>query len=151
MVSDLAKDLCSAVSYTHIVRRQVNELKKDIYSGIYVDILDKIHASMPIEDGLEAATNEAFDEPEISQDTKVYTLLEQYVDLDLDGYDKSIGDISYALPYVITVDKDTSRVLSIRRNWELDDPYKKKIVNFFEYTMVPRNWVLWSWFISSSW
>lgn len=137
VVSDLAKDLMSAVSYSHLILRSCNELKKDIATGLYCDVIDELMISKPEEDDLGSATNDAMDAPEVSSMTEVYTLIEQYVDLDLGEYDIKVEDVDYAVPYIITVEKNSGTVLSIRRNWNEDDAYRLKIVNFFDYTMVP--------------
>ncbi len=137
VVSDMARDLESAECHTHQILRSSTELKKNIASGLYIDIQDDLFLSQPEEDVLGSVTKDAFDEPEISPETKVYTLLEQYVDLDLEGYDPLGSEVDYPLPYQVTVDRNSGKVLSIRRNWKENDPYRKKIINFFEYTMVP--------------
>lgn len=137
VVSDLAKDLVSAESYTHVIIRRPEELKRDIANGVYKDILSEISTVNPEEDALASATADAMDEPEISTNTEAYELLEQYCYLDLSKVDPSASGITYALPYQVTVDKQSKKVLSIRRNWKAGDSTFTKIVNFFEYIFVP--------------
>jgi multidrug efflux pump subunit AcrA (membrane-fusion protein) len=63
-----------------------------------------------------------------------YTILEMHVDYDLPGYESEDG---IALPYVITIDKQSRTVLSIRRNWREEDPLKQKRLHFIHYPYLP--------------
>ena len=63
-----------------------------------------------------------------------HQLLEMHADLDLPGYEDAQG---VALPYVITIDKGSSTVLSIYRNWAEDDPHRIKKQHFVHYGYVP--------------
>jgi hypothetical protein len=63
---------------------------------------------------------------------KTHTLLEVHADLDL-GEDSD----GLALPYIVTIDYDTTQVLSIRRNWKEDDTLKRKITYFIHYKYLP--------------
>jgi hypothetical protein len=63
-----------------------------------------------------------------------YKLLEMHVDLDLPGYEDDDG---IALPYVVTIEKGTQKVLSIRRNWRPEDETKQKRNHFVHYGYVP--------------
>jgi hypothetical protein len=60
--------------------------------------------------------------------------LEVHIDYDLPGYEDEDG---IALPYVITIDRGTTEVLSIRRNWSEDDDRRLKRQHFVQYTYVP--------------
>jgi hypothetical protein len=69
----------------------------------------------------------------LSEDGR-YQVLEMCVDYELPGYEDPDG---IARPYVITIDRGTSQVLSIRRNWSETDPLKLKRQHFVQYTYVP--------------
>jgi hypothetical protein len=69
----------------------------------------------------------------LSDDNR-YQLLEMCVDYDLPGYEDEDG---IARPYVITIDRSTTKVLAIRRNWNEDDKLKLKRQHFVQYTYVP--------------
>ena len=65
-----------------------------------------------------------------------YTLLEVHVDLDIEGYedtDKNGEPTGLALPYIVTICKDMNKVLSIRANYDKEDPMRKKIEHFTHY------------------
>jgi len=68
-----------------------------------------------------------------------YKLLEMHVNYDLPGYeDKEDGEeTGIGLPYVITIEKNTQTVLSIRRNWNENDPLKQKRNHFVHYGYIP--------------
>ena len=63
-----------------------------------------------------------------------------HVNLDLSGFehkDKNGEPTGIALPYVVTIEKGSSTVLSIRRNWEPDDDTYQKRQHFVHYGYVP--------------
>jgi hypothetical protein len=69
-----------------------------------------------------------------------YRILEMHVDLDLPGYehkDKKGEETGIALPYVVTVEKGTRKVLAIRRNWYEDDELHIKRQHFVHYQYIP--------------
>jgi hypothetical protein len=69
-----------------------------------------------------------------------YKLLEMHVNLDLAGFehqDKDGMDTGIALPYVVTLEKGSSEILSIRRNWQPDDETYAKRQHFVHYGYVP--------------
>jgi hypothetical protein len=69
-----------------------------------------------------------------------YKILEMHVDIDLPGYEDEDEDgekTGIALPYVVTIEKQTETVLAIRRNWNQDDPLKAKRNHFVHYGYIP--------------
>ena len=69
-----------------------------------------------------------------------YTLLEMVVDYDLPGFEDTneLGEpTGIALPYVITLDKSSRKILAIRRNWYEEDVLKKRRQHFIQYTYIP--------------
>lgn len=129
-----ASSLETAERVTHVLRKTPNELKKLQRDGFYCDAdlgeptntLDEIEKSIAERLGFRAETDDR------------YKLLEMHVDLvieDDDYRDKDDGDV--ALPYVVTIDKATETVLSIRRNWDPEDKRKLKRNHFVHYSYVP--------------
>ena len=59
-----------------------------------------------------------------------YTLLEQHCYLEIEDYDT-------ACPYIVTIEEQSQKVLSIRRNWNEDDKTKQKKMFFTHYRFVP--------------
>ena len=131
-----ASSLEVAERVTHVMRKTPNELKKLQASGFYRDVdlpdpvnsLDEVEQKISEQLGFRAETDDR------------YKLLEMHVDLvieDDDYRDKEENDLEIALPYVITIDKQTETVLSIRRNWNPDDKKKLKRNHFVHYSYVP--------------
>jgi hypothetical protein len=69
-----------------------------------------------------------------------FQLLEMHVNIDLSGYpdvDEENNETGIALPYVVTIEKGTGTVLSIRRNWREEDELKAKRQHFVHYGYIP--------------
>jgi hypothetical protein len=131
-----ASSLEVAERVTHVMRKTPNELKKLQASGFYRDVdlpdpvnsMDEVEQKISEQLGFRAETDDR------------YKLLEMHVDLvieDDDYRDEAENDLEIALPYVITIDKETETVLSIRRNWNPDDKKKLKRNHFVHYSYVP--------------
>ena len=70
----------------------------------------------------------------------MYTVLECHVNLDLEGFeevDSNNEPTGIKLPYIVTVDNGTRKVLSIRRNYNVDDPRKNKTQYFVHFKFLP--------------
>ena len=131
-----AKDIESAERVTHVMRKTQNEMIRLQQAGFYRDIelgepsveLDDIEQQKAKEDGMSAI-----------QDDR-YRMLEMHVDMDLKGYedvDKDGEKTGIALPYVITVEKGTGKILAIRRNWYEGDRLHLKRQHFVHYQYIP--------------
>jgi hypothetical protein len=69
-----------------------------------------------------------------------YRVLEMHVMLDLEGFedkDDKGEETGIALPYVVTVEKGTGKVLAIRRNWYEEDTLMLKRQHFVHYQYIP--------------
>jgi hypothetical protein len=123
-------NLQSSPRVTHVMRKTENEIKRLQVAGFYRDIdlgepndsLDDVEKKIAEKMGFSA-----------TQDDR-YKLLEMHVELDLPGFEDEDG---IALPYVITIEKGTQNVLSIRRNWHPEDKNKQKRNHFVHYGYVP--------------
>ncbi len=124
--------LDTAERYTHVMSRSTNHIRKLQVSGFYRDVdLGPAENSVDvIKDKYDEISGVSFS----GQDDDRHQLLEMHVDYDLPGFEEPDG---IALPYVITIDKSTSTILSIYRNWEESDPMRKKIHHFVDYGYVP--------------
>ena len=131
-----ASNLEAAERVTHVMRKTENEVKKLQEAGFYSDIdlgeptheLDDIEKQKAEEQGMSALNDDRF------------RILEMHVDLDLDGYkhkDKKGKETGIALPYVVTIEKGTRKVLAIRRNWYEDDELHTKRQHFVHYQYIP--------------
>ena len=130
-----ASDLESAERITHVMRKTGNELRKLQVAGFYRDVdlgepshdLEEVEKKIAEKMGFNATTDNRF------------KVLEMHVDLDLEGYeDEQDGEqTGIALPYVVTIERSTQEILSIRRNWNPDDDTKQKRHHFVHYGYVP--------------
>ncbi len=75
------------------------------------------------------------DEANIVHDDR-YQILEMHVDLDIED-DPLRDENGIAIPYVVSVEKQTQTVLAIRRNWNPDDKLKAKRLHFVHYVYIP--------------
>jgi hypothetical protein len=130
-----ASNLETAERVTHILRKTPNEIKKLQAAGFYRDV----EMSDPTDtfDEVEKAIAEKMGFRASSDDR--YKLLEMHVDIVLpdDEFAKEEYKNEIAVPYVVTIEKATQTVLSIRRNWEPDDERKLKRNHFVHYSYVP--------------
>lgn len=127
--------LKTAMSFTHVIHRTYNDLKKDMVYGLYRDIEEVLESEGAFGDQgiIKEETDEILGLQPFTDDM-VFTLYEHYCFLDLPG---EFGhEDGIALPYVVTVDKETERVLSIRRGWKEDDETYERIVPFVHFPFV---------------
>jgi hypothetical protein len=131
-----APNLESADRVTHRMRKTKNELIKLQYAGFYRDVdlgdpvrtMDEVEKQKAEDQGFSASVDNRFQ------------LLEMHVNLDLPGYpdvDEDNNETGIALPYVVTIEKGTGTILSIRRNWREDDELKTKRQHFVHYGYIP--------------
>ena len=132
-----ATNLDDAESVIHEIKISSNELRKQQVGGFYKDI-DLAQPAMD-NDEIDKKERELEGIKQTKQDD-IYTLLECHVNLDLEGFedmDASGEPTGIKLPYVVTVEKDSRRVLSIRRNYKEDDAKRNKINYFVHFKFLP--------------
>jgi hypothetical protein len=131
-----ASDLQSAERVTHVMRKTENELRKLQVAGFYRDIdlgepssaFDEVEKKIAEKMGFQATSDDR------------YKLLEIQVNLDIEGFEDTDEDgepTGIALPYIVTVEKGSQKVLAIRRNWRPEDETKQKRNHFVHYGYVP--------------
>ena len=131
-----ASDLQSAERVTHVMRKTENELRKLQVAGFYRDVdlgepsnaFDEVEKKIAEKMGFQATSDDR------------YKILEIQVNLDIEGFEDKDTDgkeTGIALPYIVTVEKGTQKVLAIRRNWRPEDETKQKRNHFVHYGYVP--------------
>jgi len=130
-----ASNLESAERITHMMRKTKNDVRRLQVAGFWRDIelgepqnvLDEVEKKIAEKLGFRATTDDR------------YKILEVNVDLDLRGYEhEQDGEkTGVALPYIVTIEKGSSKVLAIRRNWQPDDPTYRKRMHFVHYPYIP--------------
>jgi len=130
-----ASNIESAERVTHVMRKTKNEVIKLQAAGFYreVDLGEPVSFFTDIEEAKAEQSGIS-----LTSDDR-YTIFEVHADLIIDGVDGEDEDDAFqiAKPYVVTFDKGTSEVLSIRRNWNPDDPLTLKRQHFVHYAYVP--------------
>ena len=123
-----ASNVYTAERVTHVMRKTKNEVRKLQVSGFYRDV----ELGEPTQFFTDIEKKKAEEQGFSLQDDERYRIFEIHADLDLPGYEEDV-----ALPYVVTIEKGNTTVLSIRRNWEEDDKRKQKRQHFVQYTYIP--------------
>jgi len=134
-----ASDLGTASRVTHVLRMDMNDVKKMQYAGVYLDV-----DLQPSDDTDENKVRQKVNELEglsKSYSEDVLTVLEMHVELDLEGFedmDPMTGEpTGIKLPYIVTLDEGSGQVLGIRRNYDEGDPIKRKRQYFVHYKFMP--------------
>jgi len=132
-----ATDLESASRIAHVVRMDINNVRKNQAAGFYRDVELTPYES---DDSLREKERELVG-VEKTVDGEDCTLIEFHIDLDLKGFEHVSPldgeETGIKLPYIVTVDEGSTTVLSIRRNWNEGDEYYKKNQYFTHYKFLP--------------
>lgn len=129
-------DIFASPRVTHRMRKTENEIKRLQEAEFYadIDLGDPVKSTDDLKKRKDEETG--FSDTHDSR----YTLLEMHVDLCLKGYNDSYaenGSSKIEVPYVVTILKDTGKVLSVRRNWLEKDETKQKRQHFVHYQYIP--------------
>jgi hypothetical protein len=120
----------TAERVTHVMRKTENDVKKLQVAGFYRDV----ELGEPVQTHTDVEKKKADEQGYDVADDDRYQFCEIQIDYDLPGFEDKDG---IALPYIITIDKGTNKVLSIYRNYKEDDPLKLKRDHFVQYDYVP--------------
>ena len=133
-----ATSLDDAEAIIHKVKITENDLRKQQVAGFYRDI--DLAPPQDTETDVEKKERE-LEGVKKSKNEDVYTLLECHVDLDLEGFEDvnpETGEPSgIKLPYIVTLEEGSREILSIRRNYEINDPKKNKVQYFVHFKFLP--------------
>ena len=120
----------TAERVTHVMRKTKNDIKKLQVAGFYRDV----ELGEPVTFHSDIEKQKAEDQGFSLTDDDRYQIMEICVDYDMPGYEDPDG---IALPYVVTIDRSTTEVLAVRRNWDEADKLKLRRQHFVQYTYVP--------------
>ncbi len=124
-----AKSLADAQRYTHRLDMHVNDIKRAVDAGTYIDL--------DLDEDREPEANSDFEdtadqrEPSTSELDDTHEIYEVHAYYDLDG------DEDADAPYIFTVDVTQGDILAIHRNWEEEDETRTKLVWFSHYKFLP--------------
>ena len=139
IVPYFSTDLETCPRITNVVKMPENEVKKlqaiGFYRKVEVQSVDSDQASQVQEEINELSGIEpSYDTGEVS------LLYEVHCNLEIDGFEDmdEMGEITgVKLPYIVTIDSNSNNILSIYRNYEENDPLRKKIEYFVHFKFLP--------------
>jgi len=134
-----ATSLDDAEAVVHVVKISENDLRKQQVAGFYSDI----ELTKPVNVDADKVVDKKRELEGTTKSTRtesVYNLLECHVNLDLEGFEDVGQDgepTGIKLPYIVTVEEGSQKVLSIRRNYAPNDPLRNKIQYFVHFKFLP--------------
>ena len=131
-----ASNLQHAERVTHVMRKTKHEMRGLQVNGFYRDI----DLGEPVQNLTDIEKKKADQQGYKTTDDDRYQLLEIHAYYDLEGFedeDEEGEETGIGLPYVITIDRGTNKVLAIRRNYLEDDPKRLKRQHFVDYCYIP--------------
>jgi len=134
-----ATNLLDAERVTHIVSMSSNEVRKLQLTGFYSDV-DLKDGQTSVRDDISKEIDKIQGvEPDYTGDEQrklfeIHTVAEIEGFEDMDDMGESTG---LKIPYIITIDDSSQQILSIRRNYEPEDPLRNKINYFVQYKFLP--------------
>ena len=132
-----ATSLDDCESIVHVIRMTENELRKKQVGGFYRDI--EVNPSYMQETEIQKKER-ALEGASKGRDERMFTILECHVNVDLEGFEDVGAEgepTGIKLPYIVAVEEGTRKILSIRRNYDVKDPMKKKIDYFVHFKFLP--------------
>jgi hypothetical protein len=135
-----ATSLDDAEAVVHVIKISENDLRKQQVNGFYTDIELTKPVSDVNADKVEDKKRELEGTTKTTRVESMYTLLECHTNLDLEGFEDVGQDgqpTGIKLPYVVTIEEGSMKVLSIRRNYAPNDPLRNKIQYFVHFKFLP--------------
>ena len=132
-----ATDLNTAPRVTHVLRMDANQVRKMQVAGIYRDV--EVSTSDESDDPVREKVNQIEGVSKGYTDD-VHTILEMHVEMDLEGFEDmgpSGEPTGIKLPYIVTLDHGSGEILSVTRNYDQQDPLKRKRQYFVHYKFLP--------------
>lgn len=128
-----ASDLQTCERYTHVMKKSAVEVMKLQLNGFYRDV--ELPEPTPDFSDIQEKYNELAGEDAVIDDDDRHTILEMHVTMNMpEEFDDPDG---IPRPYIVTLDKSSMTILSIRRNWYEDDEGKIKRMHFVHYRYLP--------------
>ena len=128
-------DLETSPRYCHITPMTRRNFRLAQLAGVYRDI--KVGDPQPDDTDqtpIQAQVDGVQGVEPGAEGTEEYKIYEVYADLNLEGYENEDG---IPLPYIVTIEEGSRKVLSIYRNYEEDDPTFQRESSFVHYKLMP--------------
>ena len=130
-----ATDLKESERITHVLKMSENDVLKKQRSGFYreVDILPSRQDDSDVQDKYDQ-----IDGMQRGQDSDYqFNILEMHVDLDLEEFEVENDEKNIKLPFIVTIDEGSNEILSIYRNYDMEDPLQIRKEFFVHYKFLP--------------
>ncbi len=128
---------------THILRLSKREIILNQQNKIYLDVELPYLKTSEIDDDEADQPSKNKEKADLSAYTKrsLFPIYEVHAYLTLDDFTEenksSKSENIVSLPYIVTIDKASKKILSIIRNWEEDDEAKNRKEYFVQYDYLP--------------
>ena len=128
-------DLMECERITNVIKMGENEILKKQAAGFYRDVELKPTSAGPTEiekkyqelEGVTPSTDKQYS----------YSVLEMHVDCNLEEFENNNSEKEVKIPYIITIDEGSGEVLSIYRNYAMEDETKKRKEYFVHFKFLP--------------
>jgi hypothetical protein len=120
---------------THVIKMNENDILKKQKSGFYRDIeLKPVTQSV---NDIEKKYQEIEGISPSGEKQYSFSILEMHVDLDLEEFEYQESEKNVKIPYIVTIDEGSGEVLSIYRNYDIEDELKKRKEYFVHFKFLP--------------
>jgi len=130
-----ATDLMDCERITHVIKMGENEILKKQEAGFYRDVELKPKASGPSD--IEKKYQELEGITPSADKQYSFSILEMHVDCNLDEFEMQNSDKQVKVPYIVTIDEGSGQILSIYRNYDMNDSTKKRKEYFVHFKFLP--------------
>ena len=137
VVPYFATDLKDAPRITHVLKQSENDLLKKMATGFYREV--ELMKPEKKENKIQDKYNELEGVKPVETNDYIYNVLEMHVDLDLSDYiaENEEDKINIKIPYIVTIEESTRKVLSIYRNYKPEDTKFTRREYFSHYKFLP--------------
>lgn len=135
-----ATALETAARLTNVIRPQVRDVKLRKLAGFYrdVDIGQPSDLNTQTSEPLKQQTDASAGlQPASTIQSSTYTFYETSCFWDFEGADPNVPEAGLPVPYIVTLDNDSQKVLSIYRNWRVADLTFQRRVTYAHYRFFP--------------
>ena len=135
-----ATDLVTSPRLTHVLKMTDNEVRKLQVAGMYRDI--ELGDAESVDNAGQSVVEKVDELQGISRTYKndIRNILEIHSVMEIEGFEdkNEQGEpTGIKLPYIVTIDKSSGDILSVRRNYAEGDPLKQTIQYFVHYKFLP--------------
>ena len=133
-------ELESCNRITHVIKMAENDVVKLQASGFYRDISLVSAPDAEVNSDVQEEIDKLTGQTPSYDDTEVAILYEVHTNLAIEGFEDLGTDgqpTGVKLPYIVTIDTSSGKVLAIKRNYKEEDPLRNKIEYFVHYKFLP--------------